>query len=213
VEQPSELGATNRRDERRENPMTGSQGAKRRLRREHPIAIWAAIAGVTYALAISVVAVALASTTVTIGSQSNSKLGKKVVVDAQGRTLYALSGESRSHQFCSAECLKFWPPSRVSSKTAHLKAGSGVHGKLSVLSRPAGILQVTLRGLPLYRFAGDKAKGEANGEGIVGPGGHVWHAVAPAGGATHATPTTQPSMPSPAPPSTTPSYPTPGYGY
>jgi predicted lipoprotein with Yx(FWY)xxD motif len=141
------------------------------------------------------------------------------VVNSQGRTLYALSGESKSHQFCtSAECLKFWPPLRVSSRSTKLKAGSGVHGKLSVITRAGGILQVTLRGLPLYRFSGDKAKGEANGEGLTLPGGHVWHAVTAASGASPGTPAMSPSpssapTPSPSPPSPSPNYRSPGYGY
>jgi predicted lipoprotein with Yx(FWY)xxD motif len=174
-----------------------------------------ATAAVASAFVLSLVGVALASGTVTIGSASNSRLGKRVAVNAQGRTLYALGGESKTHLICtSAECLKFWPPVRVSSRSTKLRDGSGVHGKLGILKRPGGILQVTLRGLPLYRFAGDKAKGETNGEGIVFPGGHVWHAVtAAASGATNTTPMTgpqTPAAPSPTPPPA-PTYPSPGY--
>jgi predicted lipoprotein with Yx(FWY)xxD motif len=183
-------------------------------RRERPIAIAAGFVGVTSALAISFVAVALASGTVTIGSQANSKLGKRVAANAQGHTLYALGGESRSHQFCtSSECLRFWPPVRASSKSTHLKAGSGVRGQLRVLTRSGAIVQVMLRGEPLYRYAGDKARGEANGEGIVGPGGHVWHAVGAASSATQTVPAPPPPMPNPSPPSPPPSYPAPANGY
>ncbi|HWW90607.1 MAG TPA: hypothetical protein VNY35_07495 [Solirubrobacteraceae bacterium] len=196
--------------------MTGSKReiSVQARRREHRTAIFRAAVAVASGLALSFVAVAIASATLTISSASNSKLGERVVVNAQGHTLYALSGESKSHQFCtSAECLKFWPPLRVSSKGTKLKAGSGVHGKLGLIARPGGILQVTLRGLPLYRFSGDKASGEANGQGITFPGGHTWHAVTAASSASPSTPTMSPSPPSPSPPNPSPNYPSPGYAY
>jgi predicted lipoprotein with Yx(FWY)xxD motif len=45
-----------------------------------------------------------------------------------------------------------------------------------VFKRPDGRFQVALRGEPLYRYAGDASKGEANGEGLQDFGG-TWHAV------------------------------------
>jgi predicted lipoprotein with Yx(FWY)xxD motif len=196
--------------------------SQRRLaqRTGHPIGTAAAAVGLTSALAVSFVAAALAVGTVTIGSQQSSKLGVRVVVNAQGHTLYSLSGESRTRQFCtSSECLRFWPPLRASSKSAHLKATHDVKGQLRVLTRHGAIVQVTLRGVPLYRFSGDRARGEVNGEGIVGPGGHVWHAVTAASSA-HAPAATSPAaappampMPSPTPPSPPPSYPPTPTGY
>ena len=191
--------------------MSGSKREKRvrAQRPEHRRAMLTAAVAAASGLALSFVAVALAGATLTIGSASSSKLGERVAVNSQGHTLYALSGESKSHQFCtSAECLRFWPPVKVSSKSTRLKAGSGVHGKLGVITRPGGLLQVTLRGLPLYRFSGDRGKAEANGEGITFPGGHVWHAVTAASGASPVTPAMSPSPPSPSP-----NYPSPGYGY
>src|ERR1700730_15054327 len=176
--------------------MSGSKREKRvrAQRPEHRRAMLTAAVAAASGLALSFVAVALAGATLTIGSASSSKLGERVAVNSQGHTLYALSGESKSHQFCtSAECLRFWPPVKVSSKSRRLKAVSGVHGKLGVITRPGGLLQVTLRGLPLYRFSGDRGKAEANGEGIALPGGHVWHAVTAARGASPVTPAMSPS--------------------
>jgi predicted lipoprotein with Yx(FWY)xxD motif len=187
--------------------------------REHPLATAALAVGLASGLAMAFVAAALAiATAVTVGSAQNAKLGERVVVNAQGHTLYALSGETRTRQFCtSAECLRLWPPLRASSKSAHLKAARGVQGQLRLLTRRGAIVQVTLRGTPLYRFSGDRAKGEVNGEGIVEPGGHVWHAVTAASGAMHTTPTTTPTTPmpspTPTPPSYPPSYPSPPSGY
>jgi predicted lipoprotein with Yx(FWY)xxD motif len=180
-------------------------------RREHPIAMAAAALGLSSLLAAAFVAAALAVGTVTIGSQQSSKLGERVVVNAQGHTLYMLSGETRARQFCTTpESLRFWPPLRA-TKSAHLKAAHGVQGQLRALTRSGGIVQVTLRGMPLYRFSGDRAKGEVNGEGIVGPGGHVWHAVSAASTSQKAPATT----PAATPPPTTqpPSYPSTPVGY
>jgi predicted lipoprotein with Yx(FWY)xxD motif len=149
-----------------------------------------------------------AGTTLTVGSASNSKLGERVLVSPQGRTLYALSPETARHLLCkSGQCLSFWPPLTVPSRTTRLKAGPGVHGRLATLRRSNGILQVTLGGMPLYRFLDDRAKGQANGQGIKSFGG-TWHAVRASGSSSPAAP----SMPQPTPPP--PSTPAaPGYSY
>jgi predicted lipoprotein with Yx(FWY)xxD motif len=148
--------------------------------------------------------------TVRINSLSSSKLGERVVVNAQGLTLYALSPETASHLLCkSSECLSFWPPVTVPSRKTKLKAGQGVQGRLGVLRRSNGVLQVTLRGLPLYRFARDRGKGEANGQGIKSFGG-TWGAVSASAGSASPPP---PPMSPPSPPYSPPPSPPPGYGY
>jgi predicted lipoprotein with Yx(FWY)xxD motif len=188
--------------------------ARRRRGRSTVGAIAGGVAAVL-AVGVSFAAVALAAGgTATVGSASNSKLGKRVAVSAQGRTLYALSPETTHHLLCtSAACLKTWPPLTVPSRKTKLRAGSGVHGQLGILRRSDGRLQLTLRGRPLYRFSGDRTKGEANGEGIESFGG-TWHAVTAAASASSPAPTT-PSM-TPTTPTTTPTTPapeTPAYGY
>jgi predicted lipoprotein with Yx(FWY)xxD motif len=190
--------------------VTGSRQAISTLRRRHPTLLLVSVSLAALALAASFAAMALATSSITIGSASNSKLGKRVAVNPQGHTLYMLSGESRTRQFCkSTACLSLWPPVRASSRHTLLKDGAGLHGSLGIISRPHGLLQVTLRGVPLYRFSGDKAKGEANGEGIREPGNHVWHAAAASSGSSSA-PT--PAMPNPSPPpSPSPGYTPPAY--
>jgi predicted lipoprotein with Yx(FWY)xxD motif len=113
-----------------------------------------------------------------------------------------LSPETTSHLLCkSSECLKFWPPVTVPSRSTKLKAGAGVHGKLGILHRSNGVLQVTLRGMPLYRYSGDHAKGEANGNAIKSFGG-TWHAMS----ASSSSGSTMPAASSPTSTSTTPAY-------
>jgi len=158
---------------------------------------------------------ALAASSVTIDSASNAKLNEKVLVNSQGRTLYVLTPETAKHLLCtSSECLKFWPPLTVTSSKAKLKAAAGVHGKLGILHRSDGILQVTLNGQPLYRFAEDSANGDVNGQNFKGFGG-VWHVLsdsgtpsstAPASSSGAAPSTSTSSTPAPASTSGTPGY-------
>jgi predicted lipoprotein with Yx(FWY)xxD motif len=143
-------------------------------------------------LAFAALAVA-AGGGVIVKSTRNASLGRTIVVDAKGRTLYRLSGDTAAHLKCTASCLGFWPPLTVPSRKTALRAGPGVHGRLAILRRSNGVLQVTLRGLPLYRFMGDSAKGQAKGQGIKGFGG-TWSVVSPsaAAGATPAAPKPSP---------------------
>ena len=132
------------------------------------------------------------------------------MVNARGRTLYALSPETTHHLLCkSSECLKFWPPLTVRSSKTKLTAGPSVHGRLGILRRKHGVFQVTLGGLPLYHYSGDQAKGEANGQHIRSFGG-TWHVLSAAGN-TSPTPTTPstPATPAPAPTTPAPTTPTP----
>jgi predicted lipoprotein with Yx(FWY)xxD motif len=201
----------------------------RSRRRGRPSALVACVALVSVAVVAMFAAMALAagSAAPTVGSASNAKFGEKIVVDAHGRTLYALSPETAHRLLCkSSECLKVWPPLTVRSSKTKLTAGSGVHGRLGILRRSNGMLQVTVSGMPLYHFSGDSAKGAANGEGIKSFGG-TWHAIAAATDAapalatatpapTETTPTLTPTTTTPTPTTTTPA-PTPPpaekYGY
>ena len=178
--------------------------SRRSARASRP-AMHAAALTVLLALALAATAIA-ASGSLTLGSSTSSMLGERVLVNPKGMTLYSLSPETPKHLLCTShKCLKSWPPVTVPSRQTKLKAGSGVHGRLAIVRRKDGLLQVTVRGLPLYRFAGDDARGEANGQGLESFGG-VWHAVAAAGTASP----TMPSTPTPTMPTPTPT-PLPGY--
>ena len=100
-----------------------------------------------------------------------------MLVSSQGRTLYVLSPETTRHLLCkSGECLKFWPPLTVRSRTTRLTEGAGVHGHLgdpaSQQRDPAGDAQ---RAAPVS-LSEDHANGEVNGQDFESFGG-TWHAV------------------------------------
>jgi len=187
--------------------MRGPALRQRVVRQSRTRRVWSLVGAVgvgAFVLCALLAALVLAAGPVTVSSTSNSKLGEQITVDAHGHTLYALRPESVRHLLCkSSECLRFWPPLTVRSSNSTLKAGSGVHGRLSILRRGHGIFQVTLGGLPLYRYSGDHAKGDANGEGIHSFGG-TWHVL-------RAASSVSPMAPAPSTPSA-PS-PSPGYGY
>jgi predicted lipoprotein with Yx(FWY)xxD motif len=139
-----------------------------------------ALVTVAVVAVFAAMALAMGSAAPTVGSATNAKFSEKIVVDAHGRTLYALSPESTHHLLCkSSECLKAWPPLTVHSPKGKITAGFGVHGHFGILRRGNGMLQVTLGGLPLYHFSGDSAKGATNGEGIKSFGG-TWHVISAA---------------------------------
>ena len=180
----------------------------RSRRRGRPSGLVACAALVTVAVVAMFAAMALAmgSAAPTVGSATNAKFSEKIVVDAHGRTLYALSPETTHHLLCrSSECLHAWPPLTVHSRKGKLTAGSGVHGHLGILRRSNGTFQVTLGGLPLYHFSGDSAKGAANGENVKSFGG-TWHVISAATdtplepATAETTPTTTTTTPAPTPP-------------
>ncbi|HTA15502.1 MAG TPA: hypothetical protein VK781_11660 [Solirubrobacteraceae bacterium] len=139
-----------------------------------------------------------------VKTASNTSLGATVLVDAQGMTLYSLSGEQNGKFICtSSACLHVWHPLSASAGTP-----SGSVGSLATVKRPDGTEQVTYKGMPLYTFAPDQKPGDTSGQGIKDVG--TWAVVKTSSQSSGA-----PATPAPA---TTPSEPAQpensgGYGY
>lgn len=118
----------------------------------------------------------------------SSSLGT-ILVNAQGMTLYHLSGEQNGKFICtSAACTGIWHPLTISAGGTP----SGEVGSLSTVKRPDGSAQVAYKGTPLYTFASDHQPGETKGQGIKDVG--TWSAVAT--GSTSSSSSTQTSAPS-----------------
>jgi predicted lipoprotein with Yx(FWY)xxD motif len=102
---------------------------------------------------------------------ATTSLGK-VLVDANGRTVYLLTADSRGTSTCGTDCLSFWPA-----------VGQG-HSKLAVpvgsTKTPDGTPTATVAGQPVYTFSLDHQPGDVNGEGVTEFGG-TWYAVSPSG--------------------------------
>jgi predicted lipoprotein with Yx(FWY)xxD motif len=105
---------------------------------------------------------------------ASTKLGD-VLVDANGHTLYGLTKDANGTPTCNGACADAWPPLVVNGAPA---VASGLDGKLfTTVNRSDGSTQLKAGKWPLYRFAGDQAQGDVNGQGSGG----VWFAVRPDG--------------------------------
>jgi len=142
-----------------------------------------------------------------VKTATSPQLGK-VLVDAQGMTLYHLTAEQNGKFICtSSACLQVWHPLTV-------PAGGTPRGSvasLATVKRPDGSVQVTYKGQPLYTFAQDQAAGQTNGQGIKDVG--TWMAATVGAGATNAAPPTTTSSSSPPSSSSEGSSKSGGYGY
>ncbi len=104
---------------------------------------------------------------------SNATLGKTVLTNLKGITLYSLSAETKGKFICKGSCLRDWHPLVVA---AGVKPTGPV--KLGTIKRPDnGRRQVTFNGRPLYTFDEDEKAGDAKGQGIKDVG--TWHAAMP----------------------------------
>jgi predicted lipoprotein with Yx(FWY)xxD motif len=106
-----------------------------------------------------------------------------VLVNQSGKALYTSNVEASGQIVCSGGCTAFWKP--VTANTGKPPSGTGT-GKLGVIKRPDGTMQVTSNGKPLYTFSED-SPGKATGNGFSDDfGGHhfIWHVVTSGGKAS-----------------------------
>ena len=133
--------------------------------------------------------VAASSSRALVKTAYNQKLGKTIVVDSAGRTLYMFTSDTNgTDTVCTpqgpygAECPSIWPP--LTSSASPL-AGKGIKASLlGVYKRRDGKRQVTYNRHPLYYFhgdsstpPGDKKPGDARGQGFV----QEWYVLSPKG--------------------------------
>jgi len=126
-----------------------------------------------------------------VKTASSSSLGGTILVDAQGMTLYHLSGEQNGKFICtSSACVGVWHPLTVAAGNTPTGVSS-----LATVKRPDGSVQVTYKGTPLYTFAQDQSPGQANGQGVKDVG--TWRAVTVSGeSGAESTPSSPKSAPS-----------------
>ena len=93
----------------------------------------------------------------------------KILVDSKGRTLYAFGpdGTDTVAPHCVDACADAWPALTSKKKPT---VGKGLKLKLVGIG---GGGQVAYNSHLLYRFSGDSAAGDTNGQGI----GNVWYVV------------------------------------
>ena len=117
-----------------------------------------------------------ASASAAAAGLKTAKVGSvTVLTNAQGFTLYSFAPDTAAKSMCNGACATSWPP--VSPATM-----AAVKSPFATIKRSDGATQLTFHGHPLYTFVGDKAPGQASGNGVNAFGG-LWH-EAPASGGT-----------------------------
>ena len=112
-----------------------------------------------------------APVTVKTGS---SKLGT-ILVDSQGRTLYAFTNDANGMSTCNGACADAWPP--VAAMQSNNVGGGVDPALLSSVQRADHTSQLKVGKWPVYLYAGDGAPGDVNGQGSGG----TWFVIAPNG--------------------------------
>jgi predicted lipoprotein with Yx(FWY)xxD motif len=98
-----------------------------------------------------------------------------VLVDAEGFTLYAFLPDTDGTPTCTEGCAQAWPPATVDGEPT---VGEGIDdGVITTVDGADGGTQLVAGDQPLYRFSGDEAAGDVNGQAVAGN----WFAVAPDG--------------------------------
>jgi predicted lipoprotein with Yx(FWY)xxD motif len=100
-----------------------------------------------------------------------------VLTDANGMTLYYVQSDTATSSSCTGGCAKIWPP-LVSASVPTVERP--LPGKLAVVKTANGS-QVSYSGHLLYRYSGDSAPHQANGQGIAGKWWVAAVSVKPAG--------------------------------
>ncbi|MGY5009338.1 hypothetical protein ACWCY6_14825 [Streptomyces sp. 900105755] len=120
------------------------------------------------------------ATTAAVLTRSAQGLGS-IVTDDKGLTLYRYDKDqpNPSKWTCSGTCTKTWLPVIVPESVQ----ASGVEKSLLGTVHRNGRTQLTLAGWPLYRYVGDTAAGQTNGQGKD----QEWYAVTPSGQKSTAT--------------------------
>jgi predicted lipoprotein with Yx(FWY)xxD motif len=125
-----------------------------------------------------------------LGTATSATFGQ-YLTDPDGHALYTLSSDTATGSTCTGHCLTVWPPLLI-APGGSITGPTGTGGAFSTVVRTdTGATQVRYNGHPLYRFQGDTAPGQTNGEGIQALGG-TWHL------ATLAAATTTPTASTPA---------------
>lgn len=86
-----------------------------------------------------------------------------VLVEPSGKALYSPDQEASGKIICEGACNAFWKPLEAGQAAP---SGASGTGKLGVIKRPDGVMQVTDNGKPLYTFVED-SPGKATGDGFT----------------------------------------------
>jgi predicted lipoprotein with Yx(FWY)xxD motif len=102
-----------------------------------------------------------------------SSLGQ-ILIDQDGRTLYAFVNDKGGNAACTADCVAGWP---ALTGTPDATAGRGLDAARLVTGGDADGGQISYNGWKLYYYVGDEEPGDVDGQGVDGN----WFALGPDG--------------------------------
>ncbi len=101
----------------------------------------------------------------------NATFGK-VLTDAQGKSLYFFSKDTKDTSECTGGCVDIWPI----FYEANITVDSGLDiNDFATITRTDGVKQTTYKGWPLYYFKNDNSAGDTNGDKV----NNVWYIAKP----------------------------------
>jgi predicted lipoprotein with Yx(FWY)xxD motif len=115
---------------------------------------------------------------VQLSAVTSPQLSAPYLININQAALYRFDGDNDDpkHSHCNEACAAKWPPVTI-------KEGGNVYlagvdsDEVGAIRREDGQVQITVGGVPVYRFAGDTKPGDLNGQGVGG----TWFAVGPKG--------------------------------
>jgi predicted lipoprotein with Yx(FWY)xxD motif len=107
---------------------------------------------------------------------ARSSLGK-ILVGANGRTLYLFEKDKSPSSTCNGGCASVWTPFTATGKP---KAAGVDAAKLTTSKRADGKQQVVYAGHPLYYYVSDTKAGDTKGQNLDQFGAE-WYVVSPTG--------------------------------
>jgi predicted lipoprotein with Yx(FWY)xxD motif len=102
----------------------------------------------------------------TIKAMMLPNLGQ-ILADAQGMPLYFFMPEKDAKVVCTGACSATWKPLLLNGSPVPTSQAQ-LPGKLSMVARPEGAMQVTYNEWPLYTYVSDKKVGVPTGQAAGG---------------------------------------------
>jgi len=99
------------------------------------------------------------------GSESNFEV---TAMDKDGFSLYVFDNDAIESSNCNGGCLVNWPAFVPNDEDIAI-------GDFTIFTRSDGTKQWAHQGMPVYFFKNDMARGDINGDGVIG----LWHLITP----------------------------------
>jgi predicted lipoprotein with Yx(FWY)xxD motif len=103
----------------------------------------------------------------TVATASNATIGKTILIDSSGMTLYVWDNDKTAGKAsCTGQCAAAWPPLEASGTPTY---GDGLTAAMfTTVTGANGTKQLAVNGKPLYLWVNDKKAGDATGQGVNG---------------------------------------------